>query len=589
MGANIYPGGVGFRVWAPFAQSVAVAGEFNAWSTSAHPLTAEDSGYWSADVGGAGVGQQYKYVIVHDGATLWKNDPYAREIDTARDNSVVYDPTFDWQGEAFTMPPWNELVIYELHVGTFNNTTTATPGRFQGVIDKLDYLRDLGINAVEIMAAGEFDTDFSWGYNPAYIYAIASSYGGIPAFKEFVRAAHRRGIAVIFDVVYNHLGYPAQDMWRFDGWSQGDGGGIYFYNDWRCATRWGCTRFDFGRPEVRQYLRDNALTWQEECRVDGLRWDATNVIRNVYGNNNDPGNDLPDGWGLLQWINDELTASQSWKISIAEDMQDNPWITRIGGGGAGFDAQWDAPFVHTIRAAIIGARDEDRAMPTVADALRRRYNVSAFERVVYTESHDEDANGHARIPEEIWPGNAGSWFARKRSTLGAALVFTAPAIPMIFQGQEFLESGWFSDHDPLDWTKVQTYAGIFTLYRDLAHLRRNWNDTTGGLRGQWVNVFHVNDTDKVIAFHRWDQGGPRDDVVVVANFGNRSYDSYTVGFPRAGLWRVRFNGDWSGYSSDFGNQLSYDTTAIDGPRDGLSYQGDVGIGPYSAIILSQDG
>src|SRR5262249_50306926 len=250
-------------------------------------------------------------------------------------------------------------------------------------------------------------------------------------------------------VVYNHLGYPAQDMWRFDGWSQGDGGGIYFYNDWRNATPWGCTRLDYGRPEVRQYLRDNALTWQEGGPVDGLRCEAANGSRKGYGNNNDPGNDLPDGWGLLQWINDELTASQPWKISIAEDMQDNSWITRIGGGGAGFDAQWDAPFVHTIRAAVIGARDEDRDMWTVADALRRRYNVSAFERVVYTESHDEDANGHARVPEEIWPGNAGIWFARKRSTLGAALVFTAPAIPMIFQGQEFLESGWFSDHDRL--------------------------------------------------------------------------------------------------------------------------------------------
>jgi 1,4-alpha-glucan branching enzyme len=588
MGAISYPGGVGFRVWAPFAQSVAVAGEFNNWSASGNPLSSEGNGYWSADVDGATVGQEYKYVVVHDGQTLCKNDPYAREIDTTHNNSVVYDPTFDWQDESFTMPPWNELVIYELHVGTFNDPATSTPGRFQGVIDKLDYLRDLGVNAIEVMAAGEFDMDFSWGYNPAYIYAIASSYGGVPAFKEFVRSAHQRGIAVIFDVVYNHLGYPAQDMWRFDGWYQGDDGGIYFYNDWRCDTPWGCTRLDYGRPEVRQYIQDNALMWQQDCRVDGLRWDAVGYIRNVYGHNNDPSNDLPDGWGLLQWVNDELNAQQPWKISIAEDMQDNSWITRIGAGGAGFDAQWDAPFVHTIRAAVIAARDEDRDMAAVADSLRRRYNVSAFERVVYTESHDEDANGQSRVPEEIWPGNAGSWFSKKRSTLGAALVFTSPAIPMIFQGQEFLENGWFSDKNRLDWTKTQTYAGIVSLYRDLMRLRRNWFDNTRGLRGQSVNVFHVNNTDKVVAFHRWDQGGPRDDVLVVANFGNRDYASYNLGFPRAGLWRVRFNSDWNGYSPDFGNHLSYDTTANDGPRDGLAYQGNVGIGAYSAIILSQD-
>ena len=94
--------------------------------------------------------------------------------------------------------------------------------------------------------------------------------------------------------------------------------------------------------------------------------------------------------------------------------------------------------------------------------------------MIYTESHDEVANGHARVPEEIWPGNAGSWFSRKRSTLGAALVFTAPGIPMIFQGQEFLEDKYFRDDVPLDWTKLTTYAGIHLLYRDLIRLRRNW-------------------------------------------------------------------------------------------------------------------
>jgi 1,4-alpha-glucan branching enzyme len=210
------------------------------------------------------------------------------------------------------------------------------------------------------------------------------------------------------------------------------------------------------------------------------------------------------------------------------------------------------------------------------------------QRVIYTESHDDVANGHARVPEEIWPGNADSWFSRKRSTLGAALVFTAPGIPMIFQGQEFLEDGYFTDTAPLDWARLQAYAGINLLYRDLIRLRRNWYDQTRGLRGQHVNVHHVNNTDKVIAFHRWDDGGPGDDVVVVANFANRSYDSYALGMPRAGVWRVRFNSDWQGYSSDFGNQLGYDTSTGDGSIDGMPCQANVGIGPYSVLILSQD-
>jgi 1,4-alpha-glucan branching enzyme len=101
-----------------------------------------------------------------------------------------------------------------------------------------------------------------------------------------------------------------------------------------------------------------------------------------------------------------------------------------------------------------------------------------------------------------------------------------------------------------------------------------------------VNVFHANDRDKVIAFHRFDQGGPGDDVVVVLNFANRAYDSYSIGFPRGGPWRVRFNSDWRGYSDDFGDHLGYDTVAHDGPRDGLGFSGNVGVGPYSALILT---
>jgi 1,4-alpha-glucan branching enzyme len=278
--------------------------------------------------------------------------------------------------------------------------------------------------------------------------------------------------------------------------------------------------------------------------LDGLRLDSVSNIRSVGGR------DLPDGWSLLQWINNEIRASQPWKITVAEDLHNNEWITKdTGTGGAGFGSQWDAAFAHPIRTAIIGGDDAARDMWAVRDALYHRHNAEAFQRVIYTESHDEVANGHARVPEEIWPGNAGSWFSRKHSTLGAALVFTAPGIPMIFQGQEFLEDKYFRDTVPLDWSKLKTYAGIQALYRDLIRLRRNGFNQTRGLRGQNLNVHHVNNTDKLIGYHRWENGGPGDDVVMVGNFTNRSYDSYSFGFPRAALWRVRFNSNWQGYSA----------------------------------------
>jgi 1,4-alpha-glucan branching enzyme len=188
----------------------------------------------------------------------------------------------------------------------------------------------------------------------------------------------------------------------------------------------------------------------------------------------------------------------------------------------------------------------------------------------------------------IWPGHADSWFSKKRSTLGAAIVMTAPGIPMIFMGQEFLSAGWFDDDKELDWTNSTAYKGIIQLYRDLIHLRRNWFNNTRGLRGQSVNVFHVNNRDKVIGFHRWDQGGPGDDVVVVLNFANRAYQSYSLGLPRYGRWRVRFNSDWAGYDGSFQNCFSYDTETGSSAMDGMPASANIGLGPYTAIILSQD-
>jgi 1,4-alpha-glucan branching enzyme len=272
-------------------------------------------------------------------------------------------------------------------------------------------------------------------------------------------------------------------------------------------------------------------------------------------------------------------------------LQNNEWITRdTGSGGAGFGSQWEAGFVHPVRDAIICANDADRNMLSVRDALYHGYNGDDTRRVIYTESHDEvaKANGNKRVPDAILPGNADSWIARKRSTLGAALVFTAPGIPMIFQGQEFLEYTPFDDKVPLDWTKLQTFAGINLLYGDLIRLRRNWFNQTRGLCGQHINVHSVNNADKIIAFHRWENGGAGDDVVVVANFANTGYDNYAIGMPRAGQWRVRFNSDWQGYGADFGNHLGYDTQAVDGPLDNMPFQANIGIGPYSVLILSQD-
>jgi 1,4-alpha-glucan branching enzyme len=589
MGAIPFDGGVTFRVWAPHSDVVFVMGSFNNWSKSTHPMSQEENGFWYAEVPEAKIGDQYKFLICRADKEFVRIDPYAREVTSSVGNGIIHDPQFDWGSIDFHMPNWNEMVIYELHIGTFNDQAGGPPGNLSSAIKKLPHLKELGVNAIEVMPAMEFAGGFSWGYNPALIFAIESDYGGAKAFKEFVKAAHTHGMAVLFDVVYNHLGPSDLSLWQFDGWSENDKGGIYFYNDWRSHTPWGDTRPDYGRNEVRQYFKDNALMWINEYRVDGLRWDMTAFIRNVQGKDNDPQSDLPEGWNLMQWINQEMKKQQPWKISIAEDMKMNHFITKdVEADGAGFDAQWDAHFVHSVRNIIITPNDADRDMNVLHDVIAHRFNVDAFERVVYTESHDEIANGKARVPEEIDPGKASSWYAKKRSTLGAVLVFTVPGIPMIFQGQEFLEDEWFHDKDPVDWTKKEKYRGIFQLYCDLIALRLNKKKNTRGLTGQKVNVFHVNNNEKIIAFHRWRKGGAGDSVIIVANLADKNWDDYTIGFPREGVWKIRFNSDWNGYNSEFGNFLSTETVAKRGRRNGLSCRAKVRIGAYSVIILSQD-
>jgi len=591
VGAIPYSGasaGTTFRTWAPNASSVHVAGTFNGWNTTTHPLVAEGGGWWSRDINGVLAGTQYKYVIRNGTQTLWRNDPRARRLVSSVGNSIVYSPTaYQWQTGPFSIAPWNEVVLYEMHPGTFNVLPgNQPPGTFAHAAQRLDHVRDLGINAIALMPVNEFPGDLSWGYNPSYPYSVESAYGGPDALKAFIDAAHARGIAVLGDVVYNHWGPNDMDLWVFDGWSAPGRGGIFFYPDSRADTPWGNTRPDYGRGEVRSYIRDNAMLWLDEFRMDGLRFDATKFIRLVGFD----GPELPDGWSLMQWCNNSADAAFPGKLMIAEDLGDNEWITRTtGAGGAGFDTQWDGAFAFPVRTAIEASNDQSRDMFAVRDAINKRYNGAMQQRIIYTESHDEVANGRSRVPETIWPGNAGSWASRKRSTLGAALVMTSPGIPMLFQGQEFLEDRWFSDTDPLEWSRTQTYAGIVRLYKDLIAMRRNLGGNTRGLTGHNHVVHHVNNGAKVIAYHRWADGGRGDDVVVLANFSAQSFPNYRVGLPRGGTWRVRFNSDWNGYSADYGNFSSNDVVADSWGYDGMAFSGNLSVGPYSVVVFSQNG
>lgn len=592
MGAVPHHGGVTFRVWAPNARTVHVTGDFSGWRAAARVRMAPDharSGTWSVFVEQVGVGCQYKFLLRRGGPYRWRIDPFAREITHSRGNAVVFDPQcIDWGDQPFEMPGWEGLVLYELHVGTFA-ADQDRPGTFDSAIGRLDHLRWLGVNAVEVMPPFGFAGPRSWGYNPSHLFAIEPRYGGPRAFARFVRAAHERGIAVILDVVHNHLGPTDLDLWRFDGTSRRGYGGQYFYNDRRANTPWGATRPNYDRREVRNFLRDSAVMWLEDFRVDGLRFDGTNYVRSRWGDTHRYQDRIAGGHRYLAGVTTDLRSRQPWKLLIAEDMQRDPLVTTPPDhGGLGFHSQWDADFVHPIRHALETPWDGDRDVAAVARAVTGHYLGAAHERVIFTESHDEVANGRARVPEMINPGAAESWPSRKRSALGLALVLTSAGIPLLFQGQEFCEHGWFDDSSPLRWYKTHRHAGFLHLSRQLVRLRLNHGGNTAGLLGAHTALLRVDNDRKVLVYHRWWRGGAGDDVVVAVNLSAHVVGGYRVGLPRAGRWRLRCNTDAPMFGDDFGAVHADDLHATNHGCDHLPVSAELSIAPYSALIYSQD-
>lgn len=275
-------------------------------------------------------------------------------------------------------------------------------------------------------------------------------------------------------------------------------------------------------------------------------------------------------------------------ISISEDLRNNNALTnRIEWGGAGFHAQWDARFVHPVRDVLIKREDAWRSMHEVAEALLAKYNHDAYERIIYTESHDEVANGKARVPHEIDSSDEQGRFAQTRSCLGAGLIMTAPGIPMIFQGQEFLEGGWFRDDVPLDWDLRKEFSGIVRLYRDLIALRLDKKGLTKGLTGQGLRVSHLNEAHNVLAFHRWCDHGPCDDTLVVCNFSNARRENYRIGFPGEGLWSLRLNTVAPLYSPAFEEAPCGDVEATGASLDGFPASSELTLPAYGLLIFSQ--
>jgi 1,4-alpha-glucan branching enzyme len=548
--------GVTFRAWAPQATSVNVAGTFNGWSASANALVKESptSEIWSADVAAARTNDSFKFVV---NGNQWRSDPRSRVLDAGGNNNSVVVPTnaFDWGSDSARITNASDLVIYEAHVGSF----MGLGGTFSSFSNRLDYLENLSVSAIELMPINEFPSATSWGYNPAYPFAVEKDYGSPATLKALVRRAHQRGMVMLLDVVHNHWD-GGSSLWEFDGATPGP----YFYAaDPYAFTPWG-PRPEYSRPEVREYINDTFRMWLEEYHVSGFRWDAPKHI--IYTTN-----DVFITPGLTMVTNalNLMAAEYPGTWNIAEDTKEI----------SGFDYSWDFTFNWEIKSVLTQASDSARDMPTVA-----RNVAGTPARIIYTESHDTagDLNNGARLPTAISGGSPTDYYARKRAALGAALVMTSPGTPMILQGQELLETNQFSDVRAMDWTRTNSQAGTARLYRDLIRLRRNLEGTSAGLMGDATSTYQVDNVNKLIAYSRWNSVNTGSPVVVVANFANTLRTNYPVQFPEAGTWYALFNSDSTNYAADYGNAGSVEVAAAGEPATGA-----VAIGPYSALIFSR--
>jgi 1,4-alpha-glucan branching enzyme len=354
------------------------------------------------------------------------------------------------------------------------------------------------------------------------------------------------------------------------------GGGIYFYesNFNLQNTPYGATRPNVSSNQVASFIQDNFTMWLSECHLDGFRWDSVYTL--THGNDNSY---IPAAGNLANTINTMIHTSYPGKISIAEDVY-NTW---------GFDSSWDTGYPYTVTPVLTPTSGSFQNMITMANAVL--YNVSyggtaSYKRVAYLESHDVvgDLNGstHVRLVTAIDPVTPNSYRARKLSTLGAAVTLTAPGIPMIFQGQEMLENQQFDSGRNVDWSKTNTYSYIVQFYRDLISARRNLQGLTPGLEGNQCTMLAVDNVNKLIAFNRWNSANPSQSAVVIGNFTSNTVYNYSLTFPSAGNWYVQLNSDSTSYGPDYSNIGSSVVTATGSPASG-----NVTIGPYSALILSQ--
>ena len=578
MGANLIADGATFRAWAPHARSVHVIGDFNnRQRNDASLLTRESHGHWRGFIAGVRDRQRYMFYVVGDGSEGPKRDPYARELQTPFPSECIIRKTdFPWHESGYVTPKFDDFVIYQLHVGAFfTPNLPRKAGTFLDVARKIPHFADLGVTAIQLMPIQEFQTQFSLGYNgtdyfsPEMDFAVEdadlgpyaaevnklldvigrSRYrvedlrGEMNQLKALVDLCHLYGLAVILDVVYNHAGgdFGDQSLYFFDRQSSqsGNRNSLYFTD----VGHAGGLVFDFGKPEVRDFLIQNAKFFLDEYRIDGLRYDQVSVIDH---------DGAPHGWSFCQDLTSTLRHHKPGVLDKAEYWNVNPYVVKLPPEGAGFDTTLTDGLRIAIRNVIGNASAPDER-PLDLSGLARSLWPEGFNEhwrfVQGPENHDIVYNGREqRIARLGDPSNPRSWYGRSRARVATGISLTAPGIPMLFMGQEFLEDKQWSDNFEFHQNLLLYWAGLdagdkqmldhVRFTRELIKLRWRYP----GLRGQGFRIVHVHHQNRVLAFHRWVEAEGHD-VIVVVHLGNFNRFDYRIGFPGGGDWREVFNSD----------------------------------------------
>jgi 1,4-alpha-glucan branching enzyme len=572
LGIKTHKGFVEFVLWFPRAKSVTLVLDNEDFRSHDFPLTLDEGStdIWRARVKEAKIGMTYQFrVEQEDGKVVLMNDPRARQLSSSSNGKgVIADTVFDWgDDDKFIAPPRNEQVIYELHVGTFNQPDKATRGTFATVAEQFDILKRLGVNMLELMPVTSMLDGEGWGYAPVGLYSVEERYGGPHGLRQFIKAAHSHGFGVIIDIVYNHI-HQSTDL-----------PSAYFFEGDLYHTPWG-PRFDYTKPEVRQYIEDSVAMWFNDFHADGLRVDFTLGMRQIDMTQDDIEHEIPNSWELLQNMNRAAHHSNPNALMIAEDNGKNEWLTkRIHEGGAGFDAQWGVELPRAIDEAF-GTANTPSSFGALVHELHRYFNGHALQKITFVESHDTAAiaNGNQRLARDFDPRNAAPGKASAMTMLASVIALTAPGAPMLFQGQVTVVNNGWSIYDPIDWPRVERFTNMITAHEHIIDLRKNIFGDSAGLTSNDFQLLLTDEPSKLLIYQRGlDEAQP---VIVVAYFGVETLSDRQLPLP-AGTWKVRFNSSWHGYYPDAVNpaeEMLLDTVSAD---DTLQ------LPPYVVLILTK--